>query len=213
MSHTIRRSIMSASVPISKAISKIHMPFSHKLITGKDYYDIRDKIEIGDTLLTRTRGEFGNLFIPDFWSHAAMYIGGFGDFKESVMESTTKGSDDIDLVSFLLTKDYISILRPTFLTLGERVQAAGIMKTTEGAPYDWLFEYNRQVANKALYCFENVAWAYQQVKGFGIFTPREFMGMTTFTGSDFYNAKDKFKLIWENDDSRTNKRNRGRARD
>lgn len=202
MGFKTRRALMSASIPISRFISSIHMPYSHKLITTKDYYVIKELIQPGDILLSHIRGEFANMLIPGFWSHGAIYTGDLGQYPETVVEAVTSGTnDDQDLRGFISSKDYVWVLRPLFANKEERISAAKWAQSKIGAPYDWMFEYT-QSNNKAFYCFELVGAAYDAILKPSPFQPRDFMDVPTFTGEDFLAAKKLFEPIWCNPPTR-----------
>lgn len=215
----LRRAILSGVKPVSEFIGTIHMPYSRKLLTGKDYYAVKKLLRPGDVILSMTRGEFANFFIPDFWSHGAIFVRDYGVNEESVVEATSKGVVETDLVSFITSKDYIAIFRPIFLSERECINACKFALSCVGAPYDWLFEYSES-NNKAFYCFELVACAYEEARKVTVydspqtdisnslrpvtissaikiseFTPREYLGMRTVIGSDFVKAVRKFDLI------------------
>ena len=207
MSHALRRSIVSVTVPISQALSNIYMPYSRKLITTKDYYELKNLIEIGDILLSHTRGEvLANWLIPGFWSHGGLYVGSLGQYPETIVESTTKGvNGDEDLRGFVQGKDYVWVIRPNFASKEEKLLAARWAISKIGSPYDWLFEYTKsdpnvktKKSNKAFYCFELIGGSYDAALSSSPFQPKEFMGMPTFTGEDFLAAKDLFEQVWCN---------------
>jgi len=205
-----RRWLLQSFTPISKFLSSLHMPYSHKLISGLDYYDLAPKLRPGDFFVSRIDGELTNLLIPDFWTHGAIYCGVI-DGREYVVEATTKGVIKTDLITFLLKKDYIAVMRPRFLTSTQCLAAVAFALSKIGTMYDWLFEFNEH-CNKYFYCFELGAVSYNEAHrydggylvrsyytdGSCQFEAREFMGIKTFTGKDFVNAKKRFKLIWTN---------------
>jgi uncharacterized protein YycO len=133
--------------------------------------------------VTRTEGELTNLFIPGYWSHCAVYVGG-----GFVMEAIGKGVAKTDLTDFLMGKDHAMILRPLFANDAQMAKAAAWSLTQEGLPYDYEFEGG----SKKFYC----AMLYYAALKVGMdgqspFTLRETWGVQTVTPDDFPNAKDK----------------------
>lgn len=137
------------------------MPFSRKKITGVEYYLLRDKIKVGDALLTTTRGEFSNLINPEKIKHGAIYV---GDIEGSgvcyVVEAVGKGVRKTDLVTFITTKDLIINCRAKFVEDADKVELMNNAKKIIGIPYDYLFD---KKTSKALYCFEAIAYVLKSV--------------------------------------------------
>ena len=205
---TLRREMLPVIIPVSKALSSIHMPYSRKLITGPDYYQMRELVRPGDAVLTSSRGELSSLFIPGEWDHGALAAGGIGDHPENLIEATTKGVEDPDLVSFMFNKDYMIVLRPKFLTPEQGIASVRWARRQVGLPYDWAFQYSTS-NNRAFYCFELIAASWQGALGPGVvspFQPRMRLGVPTFTGDDFVKAAKLFEVIWFNGPTMTSGR-------
>lgn len=201
---SIRRFLMSKAAAFTKFMSKIRMPYSRKKITSSDYHALERILSKGYVLLSHTEGEISNWFIPDFWSHGAIYVG-YIDGVPTVAEATaSKGVILTDLIEFVMTKDYISVFRPTFLDKVGLSKAAAYAREKKGLEYDWMFE-TPSANNKAFYCFELVAVALESASNSKVFVPKEYMGVPTFTGSDFVYAVNKFEYVWCNDPSKLNK--------
>jgi hypothetical protein len=105
----LRSKILHAVEPVSYSIGKIHAPFTVRLIKGLDFYNIQDTIKPGDILLSRSKYQLTNLFIPGFFKHAAVFVD-MGSQKDLV-EATSQGVHYTSLYDFVSTKDYIIILR------------------------------------------------------------------------------------------------------
>ena len=74
--------------PILEWVSGKHIPYTHKLVTGKDYYNAIALLEPGDIFVTKIRGDLTSLIIPGYWSHAAIFAPiGPGYVNEYVMEA------------------------------------------------------------------------------------------------------------------------------
>src|SRR3972149_3283542 len=154
----LRRWFLKTTVAISKWASKIHVPFSRKRLTGLDYYEIQPLLSPGTVLLTRTDGELSNVGIPGFWSHVALYLG-----NNTVIEATTHGVVETDLVTFLMGKDYACALDPRFTVTLDQSQLICLKAITQkGKQYD--YEFNTSDITK-FYCSELIWWAYSQILG------------------------------------------------
>lgn len=153
--------IIKVSKPIVTFIGKIHWPFSRKKVTGYHYFLLRDLIEVGTVLLTKTEGEFSNYINPvskDI-KHGALYIG-YVDGIPTVIEALGKGVRYTDLVTFLTTKDRVIGLKPSFLNDADRAAISNEAVKLIGIPYDYYFKSQ----NKNLYCFELLATLFESVK-------------------------------------------------
>jgi len=139
----LRLSILTAAEPVTKTIGKIHSPFSHKEVRAIHYRAAHQVLIPGTVLTTRTNGEFSNLVIPGYWSHAAIYAGG-----DSVVEAVGKGVVETDLIDFMLSKDHIAGFVPLFATHEQMAAAARWAMAQKGLPYD----YCLTMALRAFYC-------------------------------------------------------------
>jgi len=104
--------------PMIMFFGKIHAPFSHKQITGEFYYTWRKLLLPGDVLLATTFGELSNILNPSEIKHGALYLG--GETIKYVGEAIGKGVVETDLVSFLLKKDIVIIVRKKGIRDSER---------------------------------------------------------------------------------------------
>lgn len=181
--------IIKKSMPITKFLGEAHAPFTRKKITGNDYRHAKGILVPGDVVLVRTRGEFSNLFIPGFWTHASIYVG-----DECIVEATGSGVHETDLVTFMMHKDYVGIFSPKFAGPAAKLAAADWASSQIGKPYDYSFSGG----NEAFYCSELVTAAYTEVMGRGAcpFVPRERYGQLTTTPQDFADAKTKWNEVW-----------------
>jgi uncharacterized protein YycO len=184
----LRSKLIQWSIPITKYLGKMHAPFSHKLVTGRDYYNAREILKPGHVLLTRTEGEFSNLMIPGFWTHAAIYDG-----EERIIEATGAGVVWTDLVTFLMRKDHVAVYRPDFATEYDMQHAADWAERQRGKGYDYEFKGD----NEAFYCSELVTAAYVAVMREACpFIARPRLGQLTTIPQDICDAKEKWRMIW-----------------
>lgn len=201
MIHWLRHFLLRTTRPVLEWISQHPLPCVRRKMTGVDYFDIVKRLKGGMVLLSRNNCELTNIFIGHDWTHAAMYIGKFGGV-DYVIEATTHGVKETDLVSFITSKDRICILIPLFgneMTMRVAAETAMIQKDK---PYDWDFEREVGSNQKAFYCSELIWYAYDDacLKTLGIqspFEPRETWGVKTITPQDIYDAKNKWRIIFE----------------
>lgn len=189
-----RRWLLRLSIPITKFLGKLHAPFSHTLTSFHDVEEAKKVVKPGMVLLSRSRGEFSNLFIPGFFTHAAIYCG-----NNDVIEAVGEGVRLTNLFDFVYHHDYVAILDPLFIDRTQKEQAANFAYDIIGCEYDYLFE----PSNKAFYCSEAVLYVIQKASGnIYTFTKRQTLGVETVTPSDFWRAKNKFARIWVNEPTR-----------
>lgn len=174
--------------PVVIWIGKMAWPFTRKLITGGDYREFAALVKPGMVFLTRTRGEWNNSLIPGFWTHSAIVA-----TETSVIESTSHGVVETDLVEFLMKKDFVCLLRPTFASDAQMLLAAQIARTAIGKPYDYYFE----TGFDSFYCSELVTWALEKalLPKPSPFTKRRTLGVETVTPQDIFDASTKFDIV------------------
>jgi uncharacterized protein YycO len=175
-------------------LTKLTNPFNKKHITSRDYRTLKEKCIPGTILLSTTRGEITNLFIPGKYKHAAIVVN-----ENEVTEAVGKGVIRTDLIDFLMTKDYVIALNPLFAKPSEMKKAAQVAIDQEGKDYDFdiiLSDF------ESFYCSELIYFAYDEVIEGIPFVPREVMGRDTIIPSDFLAAETKFSVIWESDSVR-----------
>ena len=189
--------VLTTLKPFVEWWGKLHVPFTHKRVTGKHYYLLRDKIEVGTVLLTTTRGEFSNLINPERIKHAGIYIGDSdGDGIRYVVEAVGKGVVKTDLVTFLTTKDLAIGCRPNFLTNEDKVQIPVEAHRILGIPYDYLFAKD----STAMYCFEAVAHIFKMVRPELKLKCKEVVkGKDIFSYETYLNDKELFEVVFESD--------------
>tara|TARA_R110002051_G_scaffold75594_1_gene137435 strand:- start:6808 stop:7404 length:597 start_codon:yes stop_codon:yes gene_type:complete len=173
---------------------KLHLPFTHKRVTGKHYYMLRDKITLGTVLLTTTRGEFSNLINPEKIKHAGIYVGELDrDGIKYVLEAVGRGVVKTDLVTFLTTKDLVVGIEPKFLNYDDVARVGDEAKRIIGIPYDYLFEKG----SKAMYCFEAVAHIFKLLRPEIQLQCKEVVkGKQIFSYETYLNDKEKFSVVF-----------------
>jgi uncharacterized protein YycO len=190
MKDLIQRVVLNFVAYVSKITSEIHAPFSRKRIKASHYHKVRHVIKPGSIILSATYGELANIFIPGKWSH----VGIIATDGMSVIEAISTGVAKTDLIDFMMTKDEICVLNPSFLDTDGMIEASIKAEAEIGKPYDWKFVKGDI---KAFYCSELVYHVLHKVKNDSPFTLRRTFGKLTVTPQDFYNAKSKFYVMWK----------------
>ena len=168
---------LSLIKPFTIWMGSLHMPWSVKKITGREYYLYREKIKPGCVLLTTTRGQLSNLFNPSLLKHGAMFVG--GQPVECVVESVGKGVVENDLISFMTSKDRLVLIKPKFGNPAQHNQVCREMRNLIGSKYDYEF----QSGDKEFYCFEAIIYAYKKV-----FPNKEFKTVEVVKGKHIYDS-------------------------
>jgi uncharacterized protein YycO len=203
---TFRAWLLNTVHPIVRWWGRLHFPFTHKMVTGTDYYAGWPSFRPGTIFLTRTRGEFSAALIPGFWTHGAIYTPDPAQkIDELVTEAVGVGVRREDLITFMTTKDYLVALEPKFLGANKdaiMARAAALATEQIGKPYDYDFEF--QISDqKAFYCSELVWWSYDRACAeAGVtspFVPRKTMGEPTVTPNDIFSATSKFAVVWHSE--------------
>lgn len=133
----------------------------------------------GDVLLRRTEGTSGNLAIPSWWKHAAVYL---GDGK--VAEATFDGVRISTMEEFFAGGDHVAVLSPKGLTDTQRQKTADFARTQAGKPYDFNVDFSDDAR---FMCTELVATALRQ----GVGKPLVELGKWTksVVSDDFFNGR------------------------
>ena len=152
--HELLTFLVNITRPFLKPILTMASPWSHKKISGMDYYKIKSLLQEGDVILSKTYGNFSNVLNPSELKHGAIFIG--QEPIEYVVEATGDGVVKTDLVSHIMTKDEIVVTRLK-LFKDDNIQfakdAACFANSQIGKEYD----YNFSSGNNKYYCFELVA--------------------------------------------------------
>ena len=137
---------------IAAWVSRIRRP--ETIINDAHVADLKTKLVNGDVLVSATKYEFSNIFLPGFYSHAALYIDGY------IYEAVTGGVRKSTLEYFCFKKDGVAILRlhgPDWTR-----EQLDIMKEfcedQVGEPYDFSFDWGSQ---EKWYCSKLVLFAFK----------------------------------------------------
>lgn len=186
---TFRRLLIRWLTPISKLVGHIYIAPKSREIFYEDYEDLIENIQVGDGVLSFSKGELTNYLIEGEYKHCAIYVG-----IGTVVEAVGSGVRRVPFTKFCSSKDKIAIVRPSFCDTEAKALAA--LKAIElvGKPYDYEFEPNEE----AFYCAELLAYCYlQATNNDSPFIPREVLGVQTVLPSDFIMATNKFDKIME----------------
>lgn len=201
-----RRTALNVFMPVTQTIGSMHLLATHKLVSEGDFSKIKSLAKPGMVIVTRTIGEFSNLFIPGFWTHAAIVYGADGseDNQIRVVEATRAGVVVTGIARFLFSKDYVMLLEPIFADAQQKVVAANWAFDQVGKPYDWDFLPPEVTASgittpKSFYCSKLVWAAYLAACGPNVpFTLRTTLGVPTVAPDDLAKAVAKFSHLYSN---------------
>ena len=157
----------------------------------------------GDVLVVRKEYAVTNYFLPGYWPHAALYLGGAedladmgladhkevrprwakllgetGDDGRRALESMKDGVN-IRAIESPLASDSVVVLRPR-LSSDELAEGLGRALAHEGKPYDFDFDFSR---SDRLVCTEVVYRAYDGIGPMKFRLTRR-AGRPTFSGAD-----------------------------
>ena len=190
----LRKIILKITYPILKLGSKIHIP--KRKITGKFYHKVLSSIKPGDIIVTRSRFNIPNLYVPGYYTHAALYMG-IVDGAPTIIEAAVEGVRLLELSEFLFCKDYAKVLRVNGVEDYEIDKLLMSVSLQIGKPYDWGINSNVE----AFYCSELIQWGYEQIReDASVFDLRVRMGAYTITPDDFDKATSKCTLIANSED-------------
>jgi len=201
-----RRAALNIFTPVTKTIGSMHLLATHKRVNEDDFGMIKAMAKPGMVIVTRTSGEASNLFIPGFWTHAAIVYGANGseDGEIRVVQATRAGVVATGLPSFLFSKDYVMLLDPIFADAQQKIAAANWAFDQIGKPYDWDFlppELTETgiTTPKSFYCSKLVWASYLQACGPNVpFTLRTTLGVPTVAPDDLAMAVAKFAHLYSN---------------
>ncbi len=165
------KNVMRGMFEVSgRAIADLHQPGvkpfgAPKRIHSKLQYQILDLVKPGDVFITRHDDALSNWFLPGFWPHAALYLGGatnlsaeWGELPtaavaESWFLEAKKDGVKVRPVRETLAVDALVVLRPP---LEETQLQHGLQRalTHLGKPYDFLFDFrtaDRLVCTEVVY--------------------------------------------------------------
>jgi hypothetical protein len=126
---------------------------THYKVSGAEERVVMGKLRKGDILVRRYDRYVSGWFIPGWWTHVGLYVGG-----GEVIHAVTKGVVKEDVMTFMRT-DHLAVLRMS-LRKGVRDNAAQLATEVIGKDYDFLFETQD---DERMYCSELVRYSYPGV--------------------------------------------------
>ncbi len=195
---SLRSFLLHTLKPFLEWASGKHLPFTHKGVTGKDYFRAIPLLRPGMIFLTKIRGELTSVIIPGYWSHAAIYAPVEGVIGQMVMEAEGPGVIQTDLITFMTTKDEILVLAP--YASDKCMELAAKYATGQlGMPYDYDLDFH-MTGQKAFYCSELVWWAYEmacdELGEECPFSVQTELGVETVSPDNIANAKN-FSVVYD----------------
>lgn len=183
--HTARRELYEAQSLVSRWIgdTKVREPRGgHSLIAPGQVQELRSKLRPGDVLLERRNWFLSNAFLPGFWPHSALYVGGPDDLKvlgldrdprvqkhwpsytradaaghlRVIIEAVSEGVVFTSIEHSVGEADSAAFLRPN-LTEAQLKEAIARAFSHIGKPYDFEFDF---FSTDKLVCSELVFRAY-----------------------------------------------------
>ena len=184
----IRNFLLKTSLPVQHFLQIFNLP--ERAGCALWVREIDRDLVVGDIFLSRENWHLTNLFIPGFYSHAAIYVG-----NGKLVEAVHGGVVEADMIDWVLGKDFIAQVRPLYVSGHDRERAAAMARKLIGNPYDFLFVYDPdEKKNKAFYCSEVPYFCFRGTAFYTSFTPRESLGQLTITPQDYRDAVAKGKL-------------------
>lgn len=173
------------------------------------YRKLKDILQPGDILLTRTDGYVSTWMVPGYLTHAGVYVGGYDGRSERVIESVGEGVRDTDIIDFL-QEDCVVVIRNTHtaeevcydtiggkpFTVGQWSAYRAACACDEQLVYDHVFDF---IDAKRVCCTELVCICYPTTRW-----GKQRFGRYTVVADDIYQytkQSDDFAVVF---DSRSN---------
>ncbi|MFN3453448.1 MAG: YiiX/YebB-like N1pC/P60 family cysteine hydrolase [Pseudobdellovibrio sp.] len=172
----IKSLIFFILTPFLKILPYLGKPESR--ITKKSVDDIINLARSGDILLSHEDYRLSNIFIRDYYDHAAI-VG----LEKTVIEAVGTGVRIVDLEEWLYKKDAVALIRVNCDELISK-EAATKAATYVGKYYDTLFDFNED----KIYCSELI---YHSYKAFIDDFMKAYIKHKTIIPDDFYDAAEK----------------------
>ena len=175
--YRLKKTIIEFFSTIDIGSRKVHA------VTSDMAQRVLPQMQPGDILLRRTDGSSGNLFIPSWWKHAAVYVG-----DGTVVEATFEGVKRTRLDEFFAHGDHATVLRGKDLSDVQRRAVARYASAQEGKPYDFDMAFDDDAR---LACTELAYHALKAGTGQEV-VQQNWMGAVV--GDDF--LTDRFEVVY-----------------
>jgi hypothetical protein len=189
------QSIFAVAEPVTRWVSSVEAPLASRFVLERQYVDVKRVLSPGMILLTHRRLNLGNVFLPGFWKHAAIYAPQPGrEGSHAIVHATVRdGVTQCDLRDFVLDKDGLAILRPR-LDPERLARVVEHARRSIGAPYNLRFGSND---DRSYYCSELVFDCLKVALGSEPFPLRNHWGGAGITPNDLYEERRCFDLVYE----------------
>jgi hypothetical protein len=179
--------------PATRWIGKVHIPAPSPFGAAGADTQLARLLSPGMVLLSRTRLHLGNLLIPGYWKHAAIYtLDGSSVGSGRVVEATVeRGVAERSLADFIRDKHDLAILRPRLSPWALRRLADEAVQRI-GAAYDFGFVDDD---NGHYYCSKLVFDCLRAVLGREPFAPPRRWGRRLVTAHDLYEQRGWFAVV------------------
>lgn len=167
--------------------------FQNRTLSDQTPPGLKQDLKLGDVLLRRTEGTSGNLFIPSWWKHAAVYVG-----NGKIVEATFEGVKTTTLEEFFAHGDHVAVVRPKGMNVLERHDIVRYAKQQVGKPYDFDMNFDD---DGRLSCTELAYRAVRAGSGKDIVEQNWFGAVV---GDSF--LTDKFEVIYSSNEAQTPKK-------
>lgn len=150
-------------------------------VKGEHYASLKQLLKPGDILIRRFDGYLDRFFIPGWWNHGGVYVGGE---DEQVVHAISDGVVIEHVLNFMRT-DYLIVLRPP-----ENMAENGLARARSviGYEYDFSFDFSN---SERFSCTEFVDYCYPQ-----IIKPKRRFGRDTIVADDIVNCP-QLQVIWD----------------
>ena len=220
------RKILLFIKPLLRTIGKIHLPGTHKKVTGVDYVRGRPLWRNGTIFASRYDWEPSNILISGYWKHIAMFnINPYAEpgSKEYVIEAVDPVVRKNNMIDYL-RKDGLIAIEPILKKNGIEVceeiknlvmeRAAGYAREEIGLAYDYNLDWQGNSRSeldiqnwrvqREFYCSELGFWSYKRAcADYEVewdFHLKERLGLLTLTPQDWVNdalAGRSNRVIWK----------------
>ncbi len=139
--------------PLTRAANRISWRFGRPYgCSARIPVGLPGRLLPGMVLLSHKKYELTNLFIPGYWTHAALVA-----CSDEVLEAVSAGVTRRSLADFVSHADDVLVLRPAFCGPEEMRMAVRRAGQYLGLPYNFLFN----PSEGSCYCSELVCRAYE----------------------------------------------------
>lgn len=150
-------------------------------VKGEHYALLKELLQPGDILIRRFEGYLDRFFIPGWWNHGGVYVGGK---DEQIVHAISDGVVIEHVINFLRT-DHLIVLRPPDDMCIEGLARA---RSVIGYEYDFSFDFSNA---ERFSCTEFVDFCYPQ-----IIKPKKRFGRSTIVADDIVSCS-QLTVIWD----------------